>query len=298
MPEQLSVFRSAEGEAEYRRVYEAMLSHWPVACEEFDLSTRSGVTHVLASGSPEAPPVVLLHPTGGSALTWIRNVEALSERFWTCAIDTVGEPNKSHLSRRINSRNQSDVYAEWMIDVLDGLGIQRTHLVANSFGGFVAMNSILCLPKRIGKAVLISPADTFTPMWGWYWRFPAANMIDPLLGTTLLRLAALRWIWQDLPAGEDMGRLRQMTAIHGRPRHWFPRVFTDEELRKVRTPILLLIGDCEVIYKPQKAIQRAKRLIPSLRAEIIPHANHIAEYTAHEAVNREILDFFGEGETM
>jgi pimeloyl-ACP methyl ester carboxylesterase len=53
----------------------------------------------------------------------------------------------------------------------------------------------------------------------------------------------------------------------------------------------LLIGDHEVIYKPKDAIRRATRLVPNLKAEIIPNANHIAQYTNAEAVNAKILEF-------
>ena len=90
---------------------------------------------------------------------------------------------------------------------------------------------------------------------------------------------------------EYIARLRSITALAGRERHWSPSVFTDEELRKIRVPVLLLIGDHEVIYKPEKAIRRAVRHVPDLKAEIIPNANHNAQYTAAARVNERILAF-------
>jgi pimeloyl-ACP methyl ester carboxylesterase len=56
--------------------------------------------------------------------------------------------------------------------------------------------------------------------------------------------------------------------------------------------MLLLIGDHEVIYKPSAVIQLVTRLMPNLKAEVIPKANHCAQYTAPEAVNQRILDYF------
>lgn len=294
IPQRIDVFRTAAGEAEVLAAYKNILERWPVAYEELCIPTRLGDTHVIASGSEKAPPLALLHPSGSSAVIWCRNVEALSREYRTYAIDTISEPNESVLARRITARNQCQMFAEWMADLFGELHINRAHLVGNSFGGFLALNTVLRLPERVGKAVLIGPADTFTRMWGWYGRFPLANMIDPLLGTTWLRLKALAWIWQGFPLEEDVGRLRKLTAVHGHHRHWFPRVFTDQELSRVRTPILLLIGDHEVIYKPEDAIRRATRLIPSLRAEIIPNANHITEYTAADVVNEKILAFLGQ----
>ena len=64
-----------------------------------------------------------------------------------------------------------------------------------------------------------------------------------------------------------------------------------EELCKIRTPVLLLIGDHEVLYKPERVIRRATQRVSNLKAEIVPNTNHVAEYTAAEVVNEKILDF-------
>jgi pimeloyl-ACP methyl ester carboxylesterase len=129
------------------------------------------------------------------------------------------------------------------------------------------------------------------PIPAWYWHFIPANAIDPVIGSKRMLLSAYEWIWQDLPKGESVAELRAICAITGRPRHWFPTVYSDEELRKIQTPMLLLIGDHEVIYKPERAIERATRLVDGLKAEIVPNANHIAEYTAPDFVNEKILEF-------
>jgi pimeloyl-ACP methyl ester carboxylesterase len=179
----ISVFRSPEGEAQYYAAYDAVLKQWPVAYEEVYVPTRFGDTHVIISGAKNAPRVFLLHPAGGGAVIWIRNVKSLGEHYW---------------------------------------------------------------------------------------------------------------IWQDFPKEECIGQLRSTTAITGRPRHWSPTVFSDEELRKIQTPVLLLIGDHEVIYKPEDAIQRASRLMINLKTEIIPNANHIAEYTAADLINQKVLDFLSD----
>jgi pimeloyl-ACP methyl ester carboxylesterase len=288
MSEKISVFRSPKGEAQYNAAYEAVLKQWPVPYEELCIPTQFGDTHVIASGSKEAAPLLLFHPSGGSATIWCRNVGLLSQHYRTLAIDTISEPNRSILTRPINSRRQRRDFADWANDLFDGLQIARAHLVGNSFGGFLALNTVTHLPERVKKLVLISPADTFTRMWGWYWHFPVANM----LGSKRSMLKAYEWIWQDFPKDECIAQLRALTAIYGRPRHWFPSVFSDQELGAIRTPVLLLIGDHEVIYKPEVAIRRATRLVPGLKAEIIPNANHIAEYTNAQAVNEKILGFF------
>ncbi len=74
----------------------------------------------------------------------------------------------------------------------------------------------------------------------------------------------------------------------------FPTEFTDDELRKIKTPALLLIGEKEVIHFAQKAIDRAKRLMPDIQAEMIPEASHILSMDQPEIVNERILRFIKE----
>ena len=191
-------------------------------------------------------------------------------------------------------RHQRREFADWMADLLDGLQVERADIVGNSFGGFLALNTALFLPERVKKVVLISPAATFVPIPAWAWHFMPANAIGPLIGSKRMLLGAYDWIWQDFPKEGSIVQLRSITALTGRPRHWSPTVFSDEELRKIQAPVLLLIGDHEVIYKPEDAIRRATHLMPNLKAEVIPNANHIAEYTAPEFVNAAILEFLAD----
>jgi pimeloyl-ACP methyl ester carboxylesterase len=289
--ERASVFRSHDGELEYLTAYEDALKLWPVSYEEAFVPTRLGDTHVIASGPVEAVPLVLLHPSGSPATIWYRNVGTLSEHYRVYAVDTVGEPNKSVLFRPIKRHHQQQDFAEWITDLFDGLRISKAHVIGNSFGGFLALNTVLHLPERVKKAVLISPAATFVEMWAWYLHFVPAGVIAPLIRSKRILFRPYEWIWQGFPQDEYTSRLRVVTALEGRPRHWFPSVFSDEELGNIRTPILLLVGDHEVIYEPQRVIERASRAVTGLKARIIPNANHNAEYTAADAVNTEIESF-------
>lgn len=290
-PGRIPTFRSPEGELEYLAAYDAVLSRWPVSCEELYVPTRFGATHVIASGSMDATPLVLLHPSGSSATIWYRNVGPLSQRYRTYAVDTIGEPNKSILTRPISRRDQRQDFADWMTDLFDGLQVSKAHIVGNSFGGFLALNTVLFLPERVRKAVLISPAATFVQMWAWYWHFVPAEMIGHLIGSKQILLKPYEWIWQGLPQDEYISRLRALNATAGHSPHWFPSVFSDGELGKIRTPVLLLIGDHEVIYNREQVFRRATREVAGLRAEVVPDANHNAEYTAADAINGKVMSF-------
>ena len=56
-------------------------------------------------------------------------------------------------------------------------------------------------------------------------------------------------------------------------------------------PILLLIGDREIMYEPQKALTRATQIISNLKAELIPNAGHMLNSDQPDGVNAYVLKF-------
>lgn len=163
MSKKISVFRSPEGEAQYLMAYEVVLKQWPVPYEELFIPTRFGDTHVIASGSKDAAPLALLHPSGGSGVIWVRNVGALSHHYRTFAIDTISEPNKSILTRPINLHHQRQEFADWMSDLFNGLRVKQADIVGNSFGGFLAFNTALYIPERVKESCSYQPGSHFCP---------------------------------------------------------------------------------------------------------------------------------------
>jgi pimeloyl-ACP methyl ester carboxylesterase len=296
MPERIRIFMSPDIEAQYNAAYMAVLRQWPVPYEELYIPTRFGDTHVIASGSQDAAPLVLLSSSGGGATQWFLNAGPLSQRYRTYTVDLIGEVNKSILTRPVSSRQE---FADWIVDLFSGLQIESAYMVGNSFGGFLTLNTALYLPERVKKVVLISPAATFVQMWAWYWHLLIpAHIIAPMIRSKGMVQKAYEWLWQGFPMDECFGQLRAITKIAGYPRYRvsrnrvLPPVFSGEELRKIRTPVLLLIGDHEVIYKPERVVRRATRLVAGLKAEIVPNANHTAQLTSADVVNGKILEFF------
>ena len=70
-----------------------------------------------------------------------------------------------------------------------------------------------------------------------------------------------------------------------------PYPLTDEDLQKLKTPTLLLIGDHEILYDANQAIKRAEELVENIQTAIIPNAGHMVVWEQTELVNSHILDF-------
>jgi pimeloyl-ACP methyl ester carboxylesterase len=283
------VFRSIEGEARFMAAYDTVLREWPVPFQSLHLPTRLGSTHVIASGPPNAPVVILLPSMAATATLWQPNVAALSRYFRTYAIDVVGQVGKSIPTRRIRSRLE---FADWLADVMDALGVRRASLVGSSYGAFLAMNQALSMPERVERMVLIGPAATFV---GFSWKFYYTMLVKgPVLRLFRKRR---RQLPTKLPDGMPLtangwGRLMAVTmAESARPNLVTPRVFSKAELRSVRAPTLLLIGANERLYDAHAALRTAHEKMPGLVGAVIPNAPHLAAMAQPDEVNEHMVRF-------
>lgn len=68
-------------------------------------------------------------------------------------------------------------------------------------------------------------------------------------------------------------------------------VFSDEALRGIRMPTLLLIGDQDGTCRPSFDLERARRLIPHIEAELIAGGGHLFPVDQADATNARILAF-------
>lgn len=220
MAVKIPVFRSPEIEAQYNTAYDSALRQWSVPYDELYVPTRFGNTHIIVSGPKSATPLVLLHPAGCGATIWYRNVGPFSQHYRTYAVDTIGEVNKSIVTRPVRSRQE---FADWIVDLFNGLQIEKADMVGNSFRGFLTLNTALYLPERVKKVILISPAVTFAQMWPSFWHvFIPSYVIGPLINSESLILQGYEWMWQGFPKDECITHLRDITALSGLPRHGPP----------------------------------------------------------------------------
>jgi pimeloyl-ACP methyl ester carboxylesterase len=81
--------------------------------------------------------------------------------------------------------------------------------------------------------------------------------------------------------------------VHGRLiNRVFPRLYTREEFSAIEAPVLLVVGEKEVIYNDlDAAVESARRLIPDIQVSLIPGAHHITALAQPELTNEQIVQF-------
>lgn len=67
--------------------------------------------------------------------------------------------------------------------------------------------------------------------------------------------------------------------------------FSDEALRSLAMPVLLLIGEHDGTCRPKVEIERARRLIPQIEAELVLNGGHLFPVDQADITNNRILAF-------
>jgi pimeloyl-ACP methyl ester carboxylesterase len=287
MAESVSIYKNAEGKARCLALYESVLKGWPVPCEQSDVPTRFGSTHVIASGPKNAPPLVLLHGQWASAMMWSQFVAELGKTHRVIALDQIDDVGKSQPTRLPASRPD---YAQWLLEVMDRLELGPVDLLGLSYGGFLALNFAMQVPGRVKRLALLCPGvPSFgPPTFKW-----ALHGLPIMLLPS--RLTA-RWLVQGMTvkgfhSGDPESEQIIAGAMYLRSRIPFRPVFSDDEFAGLKIPVLLMVGAAESMYNAGSAVERARQLIPHIQAGIIPGAGHMLTTDQPEVVLSHILRF-------
>jgi pimeloyl-ACP methyl ester carboxylesterase len=272
------LYRSPAGEQEVMAFYNSVLERWPVPHDELNISTRWGNTFVIESGDPARPPLVLLHGANSNALSWIGDVPGYCSDFRVYAIDIPGDPGRSAPSRLdLNS----PAYAEWLEDVLNELHIEKTHLLGLSQGGLNAIRFATCYPDRVERLVLLSPGGVIAEK--------ASFLIKAIFFSFMGKRGAEainRLTFGKQPIDPTAVKYMNLIMTHFRARISKVNNFTDEDLRKLTMPVLLIGGQQDAIRDVEKIAQRLARSLPALTVKMYPEMGHVLVN-----LNKDILPF-------
>ncbi|HOX45551.1 MAG TPA: alpha/beta hydrolase [Myxococcota bacterium] len=290
-------FRSAEARAEYFASLEPRERRWPIPSEDRVVETSWARTFVRVGGLAGGPPLVLMHGAATNSLSWECNIQGLSERHRTYAID-----NPYDVGRSVYARDASSVddYVAWLDETLSALGLAGgIDLVGMSYGAWLTAKYTLAHPERVARAVLLVPALTVQNVrFVWVVRC-LLSMLDRRLSQNFAR-----WTLRD--AYEQGPRSRQLVeeiaddglALSKKciSRHVvLPTRLEDAEWRRLTTPMLVLVGEHEKHYHPAKAVAHLARVAPRVKVEVIAGAGHDLAAVFPELVNRKVLAFLEEG---
>jgi pimeloyl-ACP methyl ester carboxylesterase len=141
--------------------------------------------------------------------------------------------------------------------------------------------------------VLLSPAASFLPIVR---QFSLRGMLMVTFTSRFLVRSFMRWLGFDRRPGDGL-ELMYLGLKHFRFQpetlRVAPTVFSDEELRAMHIPTLLLMGDREVIYDSAEALRLARSLIADFEGELVPRSSHDMCFSQHRIVDARVMQFLG-----
>jgi pimeloyl-ACP methyl ester carboxylesterase len=284
-------FKSKAAKIRYHEYYDRRASEWPTASETRYVDTTFGKTFVRLSGPENAPPLVLLPSGFASSLIWLPIISGLAPHFRIYAVDNIYDVGRSVNTRPV--RNGDDL-TEWLDELFTKLQLGRNiNLMGLSFGAWLAGEYALRHQPRLRGVVLAAPVATILPLPAeWAWR-GIMGFLPPR--RFFMTQFLTNWMCQGLAKkGDELSKRKLKTwmddALMATKCFTFrmpvtPTVLTDEELRGLKIPVLFLIGEHEVVYPAEKAVQRLRTVAPSIRVEVIQDASHDLAISQTQRVN-------------
>ena len=287
---ELPVFVTEENRAKLMAIYDQALRRWPVPFDTFFVETRFGLTHVIASGEPASPPLVMTHPMGVGGFVWSSIIAALSEHRRAYALDTIGDVGKSELTDPDRYPKTGRDYSAWLNDAFNGLDVTTADMVAGSMGGWIAMNHAIYAPDRLRRLVLLGPMG-LAP-----WRATLA-VLGPFMSQRLrptdAKLDAI--ITRSLGEGERVNHeFRPWMRIMGytKARVGQPFHIPARKLRMIKAPTLVFLGGKDgLVGTATPRPRRARRNITGCEVEVLPDAGHVMSVDEPDFVGARIVEF-------
>ncbi len=256
-------------------------------------------TNVHVLGDPATTPAVLLiHGSGPGASAysnWRLTMPALADRFAVVAPDIVGF---GATQRPDGITYDLATWTAHVLGVLDALEIAQAHIVANSFGGSLALALAIEHPERVRQLVLVAPTgapmvltDGLDAVWGYT---PSVEAMQELLGT---------FAYDTSLVSPDLARMRFEASIKPGVQEAFARMFPAPRQRaldaithdldaiaRIRHRTLVVHGREDQVI-PLSSSLTLLSVIPRAQLHVFGECGHWAQIEHAEAFSALVVGF-------
>ncbi len=245
----------------------------------------------------QGPAVVLIHGVGLQKAIWGPQMDALVADHDVIAIDM---PGHGASARPPEAPRLSD-FADAVLALLDGLGIDRAFVVGHSMGALVALEFALTHSTRVLGVVAVNAVFCRTKAQ----RSAIAARVDELRGGECLpdwTGTLARWFGCPVPqplrpaAEHTKALLGEIDAV-GYARTY--RLFAEADaehggrLAHLAVPTVFITGEQDPNSTPAMSEAMA-RLAPKGRLVVLPETRHMLPLTHVDAFNRELRAFLAD----
>jgi 3-oxoadipate enol-lactonase len=239
----------------------------PIDCPShspcFDLAYTEG-------GTGEA--LILIHGLGANAWSWRQQLEELSQAYRVVALDLRGHGNSGH---RPEEAITIRAFADDIIALGKGLGLERAHVCGNSLGGMIALEIWVRCPSLM-KSLILADTTAFFPPPHMLEEF--LRLFDQMDMAAWAQFMAPRLLRQGAPAGLQEEVVQMITATNRAVyRQGLAAVFLADyrwTLPTIDIPTLILVGQ-EDQATPVGYARYLESQIRDAKLQVVPKAAHL-----------------------
>ena len=265
---------------------------------EIGLSINAGGIATNYHDQGTGDPVLLLHGSGPGVSAWANwrlVVPRLAENFRTIAPDIVGF---GFTQRPEGIRYDMETWLKHALDFLDAMGIEKAHVVGNSFGGALSVALAIHAPERVSRLVLMGSValefdltEGLDLTWGYT---PSIDNMRRLLdlfayNRSLVNdeLAQLRY-----EASMRPGVQESYAAMFPAPRQDGIRKICSQaaDVKNIRHETLIIHGRDDQII-PVSCSEDLFRCIKNSQLHIFGNCGHWTQIEHNRRFNKLVTDF-------
>lgn len=243
------------------------------------IKTGSFMTNYHDQG--EGFPVLLAHGSGPGVSAWANwrlVIPVLSKSRRVLAPDMIGF---GYTERVKDLPLNMKTWVKQVVDFLDALGIEKTDIVGNSFGGGLALALAVEYPERLRKVVLMGAMGV---------EFPITKGLDDVWGyqPSVENMKKMLTLFVDNKAfaTDDLAKIRYEASIEPGFQESFSSMFpaprqqwvkfmarTEEEIKAIKHPTLIIHGREDQVI-PIENSYRLINLIDNAQLHVFGHCGH------------------------
>lgn len=267
------IFKSEEGRKKIIAEYKNILAVWPSLNKQYHIPTSFGDTYIIELGQEDRPALILLHGTLSNSFSWYSDITILSEHFRVFAVDLIGEAGLSSESRHAY---KSGAYEKWLSEVIYALNIGKCFIAGLSLGGWIALRYAVSHPEKVESLALLCPSGIARERRG--------VIIKTLIISVFRRKHKLIDVNKilgiqnvDPVQAEGMRRALEFVMLisaNEKPRFSSIPVFSDNELKRLTMPLLVVYGENDDLLNAPKSIERINKLLIGAETVLLPGVGH------------------------
>lgn len=282
------VFKSKSAKKSYIDAYNKSMQLWDVPYKEEDIRTSLGKAHVIITGPSNGAPVVLLHGMDATSTMWFPNIRALSASYRVYSIDFLNEAGKSQSIEKSLSKEE---IVDWYGEIFNHYKLRDFTLIGASKGGWLATLLAVQKESRAAKLILLSPAQTFQGIdkAGKASKalllkvFPSRKKLKKTLEAFSSHPERIPSVYKNQFYLANKHTKSSSSFLQMQP-------FSDNELKQINVPVLVVIGDRDIVNS-EETLSRAGKTLSKSKIVTLKDAGHFLSIDQSEKVNKLMIDF-------